>query len=413
MSKDEKTINMKTLIIGGGASGMTAAIFSAKKGDETIILEHNDRPGKKILSTGNGRCNLTNRNLKRDIDSHFANLGCADRSFYKNVIDRFGIDDTISFFEGLGLMMKDRGDLVYPLSDQASSVLDVLRFALDDLGVRVITSCNVSDASGSSDKGFKVTTDKGIFTSDKLIIATGSKAAPSTGSDGSGYAIASKFGHMVNEVKPGLVQLRSDAGWLKAVSGVRCSADLSLYDGDEMICVESGELQFTDYGLSGIVAMDISNRLPGCIHEPSVHIDLMPGESISSLRESLIKRKNIFPQRNAADLMSGTLNKKLGLLLLKLTGIRQDTAASMIKDEDIGRMSGLIKDLKVIISGTNGFKEAQICLGGVDCSEIDENMQSRIVPLLYFCGEILNLHGDCGGYNLQLAWSTGAIAGMA
>ena len=404
---------MKTLIIGGGASGMTAAIFSAKKGDETIILEHNERPGKKILSTGNGRCNLTNKSLKSDIDSHFADLGCADRSFYKNVIDRFGYEDTTEFFAGLGLLMKNRGDLVYPLSDQASSVLDVLRFELDDLGIKVVTSCNVSSAAQNGDHGFNVTTDKGTFECDKLIVATGSQAAPSSGSDGSGYDIALKFGHTVKEVKPGLVQLRSGEGWLKSVSGVRSNADLCLYDGDRKIYSESGELQFTDYGLSGIVAMDISNRLPECKNEPSVHIDLMPRESISSLRDMLTDRRNRFPKRNAADLMSGTLNKKIGLLLLKLTGIRQDTAASLISDVDINRMADLIKDLKVSIEGTNGFKEAQICLGGVDCSEIDENMCSRIVPSLYFCGEILDLHGDCGGYNLQLAWSTGAIAGMA
>lgn len=404
---------MKTLIIGGGASGMTAAIFSAKKGDETLILEHNDRLGKKILSTGNGRCNLTNKSLKIDIDSHFADLSCAERSFYKNVIDRFGYEDTISFFGSLGLMTKDRGDLVYPLSDQASSVLDVLRFAIDELGVKVMTSCNVSDVSKTGDKRFKVKTDKGTFECDKLIIAAGSMAAPSSGSDGSGYKLASKLGHTVNEVKPGLVQLRSKEGWLKSVSGVRSNAELTLFDKEERIYSESGELQFTDYGLSGIVAMDVSNRLSKCKSEPSVHIDLMPGEDLSSLRDALKNRRSMFPHRSAADLMSGTLNKKLGLMLLKLSGIRQDTPASNIRDDDLDIMAGLIKDLKVGIEGTNGFKEAQICLGGVDCFEIDENMQSRIVPSLYFCGEILNLHGDCGGYNLQLAWSTGAIAGMA
>ena len=404
---------MKTLIIGGGASGMTAAIFSAKKGDETLILEHNDRLGKKILSTGNGRCNLTNKSLKIDIDSHFADLSCAERSFYKNIIDRFGYEDTISFFGSLGLMTKDRGDLVYPLSDQASSVLDVLRFAIDELGVKVMTSCNVSDVSKTGDKGFKVKTDKGTFECDKLIIAAGSMAAPSSGSDGSGYKLASKLGHTVNEVKPGLVQLRSKEGWLKSVSGVRSNAELTLFDKEERIYSESGELQFTDYGLSGIVAMDVSNRLSKCKSEASVHIDLMPGEDLSSLRDALKNRRSMFPHRSAADLMSGMLNKKLGLMLLKLSGIRQDTPASKIRDDELDIMAGLIKDLKVGIEGTNGFKEAQICLGGVDCFEIDEKMQSRIVPSLYFCGEILNLHGDCGGYNLQLAWSTGAIAGMA
>ena len=270
-----------------------------------------------------------------------------------------------------------------------------------------------SDVLRTGDRGFKVKTDTGVFECDKLIIATGSKAAPSSGSDGSGYEIASKLGHTVNEVKPGLVQLRSGEGWLRSVSGVRCNAKLSLFDGGDMIYSESGELQFTDYGLSGIVAMDVSNRLTQCKREPSVHIDLMPGEDINTLRDILKERKNMFPQRCAADLMSGTLNKKLGLMLLKLSGIRQDTPAIKIRDDETDKMADIIKDLKVGIEGTNGFKEAQICLGGVDCSEIDGNMQSRIVPSLYFCGEILDLHGDCGGYNLQLAWSTGAIAGMA
>ena len=404
---------MKTVIIGGGASGMTAAIFSAKKGDETVILEHNDRPGKKILSTGNGRCNLTNKSLKTDIDSHFADLGCSDRVFYKNVIDRFGIDDTMNFFEELGLMMKDRGNLVYPLSDQASSVLDVLRFAADERGVKIITSCNVSAIQRAGDRGFDIETDKGRFSCDKLIIATGSKAAPSTGSDGSGYVLATALGHTINDVRPGLVQLRSGEAWLKSVAGVRSSVKLTLSDAGKNIYSESGELQFTDYGLSGIVAMDISNRLALCHDNASVHIDLMPDMDSDLLKDALDRRRSDFPDRKASDMISGMLNKKLGLMLLKRSGIKQDTPSKDIPQNALYRMADIIKDLNVRIDGTNGFREAQICLGGVPCGELTDDLESRIVPHLYFCGEILDLHGDCGGYNLQLAWSTGAIAGKA
>ncbi|MCR4788747.1 MAG: NAD(P)/FAD-dependent oxidoreductase [Lachnospiraceae bacterium] len=404
---------MKTLIIGGGASGMTAAIFSALKGDDVTIIEHNERLGKKILSTGNGRCNLTNRKLSGDIRTHFSELGCADETFYRNIISKFGYEDTIDFFYGLGLMTKERGDLVYPLSDQAGSVLDVLRFKVRDLDVKVLTECHVKDIKRKEDGSFFIVSDKGSFSCDKLIIATGSKAAPQTGSDGSGYEIAKKLGHRINEVRPGLVRLRSKDDFLRQVSGVRSQALLSLFDDDKKICSEEGEIQFTDHGISGIVTMNISNRLHLCGKKPVVHIDLIPNVPAEDFYKELVKRRESFPKRSAEDLVTGTVNKKLGLLSLKLSGIRQDTKAASISDEGLKNLAGHIRDLTVNIEGPDGFMDAQICLGGVDCSELDDGLQSRIVPGLYFCGEILDLHGDCGGYNLQLAWSTGAIAGRA
>ena len=391
---------------------MTAAIFSALKGDNVTIIEHNDRLGKKLLATGNGRCNLTNRLLEKDIDSHFCDLGCADRAFYEHVITAFGYNDTIRFFKELGLMFKYRQDLVYPNSDQASSVLDALRFKIRELGIDTIFECNVTGVCKENDT-FVIRSDKGIYKCDKLILATGSKAMPSSGSDGSGYRIAESFGHTIDNVRPGLVQIKSDEEYFKSVSGVRCAAALSLYDDNEKKYEERGELQFTDYGISGIAAMNLSNRLHVCKGTPYVHVDFLNDIKKEELTDILTDRKRLLGRREAQDFMTGIVNKKLGIMLLKSVGIKPSGQVSDIADKELLMLAENLKDFVIRVDGTKGFEQAQICMGGVSTAQIDENMQSRIVPSLYFCGEIINLHGDCGGYNLQLAWSTGAIAGGA
>ncbi|MCR4991035.1 MAG: aminoacetone oxidase family FAD-binding enzyme [Lachnospiraceae bacterium] len=402
---------MKTTIIGGGASGMAAAVFASKRGDEVTVLEHNDRIGKKILQTGNGRCNLTNSTLEGPVHGNFSSLSPSGIRFCDDVIKRFGYKETLRFFKSLGLEFRQRGDLVYPKSDQASSVLDALRFALEELKVSVKTGIEVRSVKKEKDKGFIIKTDDGTFSCDRLIIAAGSKAAPQTGSDGSGYAIAESFGHRIERPMPALVPLKCKGDFFKSVSGVRCPVKLSLSDGDKVIYNESGELQYTQYGISGIVTMNISNRLHLCKKNAFVFIDHMENDSKDELCSMLMERRERFRNRSVKDLMTGVINKKLFEMLLKESGIDMNREVFLISDEEIKTLASHIKEFKIKIEGTMGFDHSQICMGGIDPVELDENMQSRIVPSLYFCGEIIDAHGDCGGYNLQLCWSTGAIAG--
>lgn len=403
---------MEVIVVGGGASGLTAAVSAARNGHKVTILEHKDRVGKKILATGNGRCNLTNLGLKK---GEYSVYGQESQEFVSRLFDRFGVRDTLDFFEDLGLEFKTRDDLVYPNSDQASSVLDVLRFALDDLGVNIICDCHVITVKKKGER-FLILTDNGEFSCERVILATGLKAQPKLGSDGSGCKIASSLGHTVNNVTPGLVQIKCKEDYFKSVSGVRIPAGLTLWDGKRKVYSEEGELQLTAYGVSGIVAMNLSNRLPGTSRDRYIVIDALPKfgyEELSGILESRIK-KFARSMRPSASLLCGLLPKKLGDLFLRMMDINPDKSFNEeypVICRNAVALTSLIKGWKVEVKGTNSFEDAQICLGGISLSEVKETMESRIVPGLYLCGELLDMHGDCGGYNLQAAWSSGYVAG--
>ena len=245
----------RIVIIGGGASGLTAAIGGARNGARVTIVEHMDRVGKKILSTGNGRCNLTNLRMEADC------YRCGQKGFPMEVIRGFGVDETLAFFKGLGIEPKDRNGYIYPNSDQASAVLDVLRSEVERLGVAVFLSCSVEKietAGGGSDVHYKVYTDQGILDADAVILAAGSKAAPSTGSDGSGYELAKRLGHRVIKPLPALVQLRCQGNLYRQMAGIRTEAGVKLMAANELLAQDRGELQLTDYGLSGIPVFQVS-----------------------------------------------------------------------------------------------------------------------------------------------------------
>ncbi len=400
----------QVLIIGGGASGMTAAIAAAKEGAEVTILEHMDRVGKKILSTGNGRCNLTNLDMREDC------YRSDQKAFPMQVISRFPVKDTLSFFEQMGILTKSRNGYIYPNSDQASSVLDALRLELERLGVYVAAGCKVHSVKKNGKGRFLIRTDQGDFSGHALILATGSKAAPVTGSDGSGYELAKSFGHRIIPPLPALVQLRCDGKYFKQLSGIRCEANLTLLIGQNPVVSEKGELQLTDYGISGIPTFQISRFASKGLakgKKVSVLIDFLPTLSAEETRNFLFKRARTLSNRTCSDFLTGVFHKKLSGVLLKQAGIALETKVSQVSSENWERLIHLIKWFEVHVTATNSCEQAQVCCGGVDTREINaDSMESKLVPGLYLVGELVDVDGICGGYNLQWAWSSGSLAGM-
>lgn len=400
---------MKVGIIGGGAAGMMAAITAAKGGAEVTILEHKDRVGKKILSTGNGRCNLSNRYQSPECyrGSH--------PDFGWNVVQQFPVEDTLTFFQELGLCLKDKNGYLYPYSEQASTVLDLLRLELSHLGVEVCTATTIQ--SIKKKQNFVVQTEEQTFAFDKLILATGSKAAPVTGSDGSGYRYAKQFGHHVIKPLPALVQLHGEGDFFKAVAGVRTEVSLEVLSNGKQLVAEHGELQLTKYGLSGIPIMQVSRYAVEALENGqtvTVQINFQSEFTKDSWLAYVDKQLEWNGYKSMEDFLLGMMNKKLIPVVCKRAGINGRKTAWELKDKEWARLADAILSFTVPIIGSNGFEEAQVCMGGIDTDEIDmHTMESKLCKNLYLIGELLDVDGTCGGYNLQFAWSSGYLAGTA
>ena len=425
---------MKVLVAGGGASGMVAAIVASRNGHEVTVLEHKDRLGKKILATGNGRCNLSNSLLKDNPGQYYRNIEGDSKAcdFINDLFAVFSYDDTIAFFESIGLWVKEKGTLMYPYSEQAGAVLDVLRFALRDLGINVVTDCNTKDIRKMNSGEFEITAliskydDKTKktklseetvkYVADRVIIATGSKAQPKLGADGSGYSLLRKMGHTITCVTPALVQLiaQKDKGQdiFKSLAGVRTHAIIELCMDNKTVAEEEGELQLTAYGISGIGVMNLTTYLGNADQNISVNVDLAPEYTEDKLYSMLRNRCYQMPDRRSEELLIGFLPKKLAEAMLKLSDIGFTTKYSDISEDKLKKLVRCIKRWKIDIEGTNTFDDAQICMGGLPVDELKDTLESRMVQGLYVAGEIIDAHGPCGGFNLQQAWSTGAVAGM-
>lgn len=399
----------QVIIVGGGASGLMAGIAAAREGAEVTILEHMDRVGKKLLSTGNGRCNMTNLSLRAEY------YRCSQKQFPMKVLDRFSVWDTLTFFDELGIVTKNRNGYIYPNSEQASSVLDTLRMEAEHRGVKTVVSCHIDRITKSGKGAFLVKAGDETYRSGSLILATGSKAAPATGSDGSGYAYAEAFGHRIISPLPALVQLRCEGKFFKQLAGIRCEAVVKLKCDGKILAADEGELQLTDYGISGIPTFQISRFASVALHEGrkvTAVVDFFPTKSMEDARQFLRQRARNLAYRNAGDFLTGVLNKKLATVLLKLSGINLEETVGQIKPAMLERLVNHMKLFEAAVTATNSFEQAQVCCGGVDTREIrPETMESRLVSGLYLTGELLDVDGICGGYNLQWAWSTGAIAG--
>lgn len=394
-------------IIGAGPAGMMAAITAARSGKKVCLIEHNDKPGKKILVTGNGKCNITNMDMA---PSYY---GSNSKESYFSVIENFGPNELRNFLMEIGLITKEKNGYVYPFSEQASSVLDVLRNEISRLRITLMTETNVTGISPS----FIINTDHGTIESHSLILACGSKSAPKTGSDGSGYELAKSFGHNIITPIPALVQIKCKESFFKEMAGVRANATVTLTvdgikkDGD------TGELQITDYGISGIPVFQISRCVKRELDKkssPLVHVNFMPGYKDKDVRKILV---NLFSCNEKIDYISalnGLFNRKLASVILKVSGVDKGRPCREYTDEVISKICRNILDFVVTPTDTNGFENAQVCAGGVDLDEINlTTMESRIIKNLYFAGEILDVDGKCGGYNLQWAFSSGRLAGIS
>lgn len=405
-----KSVKRQVLIVGGGASGLMAGICCAREGASVTILEHMDRVGKKILSTGNGRCNMTNLTMRPEC------YRSSQKQFPMKVLDRFSVWDTLTFFDELGIETKNRNGYIYPNSDQASSVLDALRMEIEHLGVRVVTNCQIQGLRAKGRRQFEAKTDVGTFQADRLILATGSRAMPVSGSDGSGYTLAKSFGHHIIKPLPALVQLRCEGKFFKQLAGVRCDAVLRIKNSQgRVIAADQGEIQLTDYGISGIPTFQVSRYASVALDQKekvTAVLDFLPSKSMKEILPFLRNRAKLLSYRKAEDYLTGLLNKKLGTVILKLAGIPADLLVSQIRSAQLERLGHLLKEFEVPVTAANAFEQAQICCGGVDTREVHaETLESKLVPGLYLIGELLDVDGICGGYNLQWAWATGAIAG--
>lgn len=396
------------IVIGGGASGMMAAITAAREGSKVTILEHMDRVGKKILSTGNGRCNYTNTN------QDLSNYHSSDMSFVENILGQFNNFQTLKFFDRLGVLSKNRDGYIYPYSNQASTILDVLRMELFALNVNVETAVTIKMIEKRK-QTFVVHAMHKDYEAESLIIATGSKAAPASGSDGSGYEYATRFGHVIVPVVPALVQLRSDNKVFKSISGVRCEANVSLFVDGLPVAEDTGELQLTDYGISGIPVFQISRFASRALYAKkrvTVYIDFFPEYEYQNLMKILNQRLKNNKERTIEDALIGMINKKLITMFIKESGINLGTKCGFITEKGIKSLVNTMNNFKVGIIGTNSFDNAQTCAGGVEVNQLNPyTLESNYVKGLFFAGEIIDVDGACGGYNLQWAWSTGYVAG--
>ncbi len=399
---------MNIVVVGGGASGLMAAITASQNGGKVTVIEHKERVGKKILSTGNGRCNFTNLQL----DPSCYRGGGED--FVAGVLKQFTVEDTLNFFETLGILAKDKNGYIYPYSEQASAVLDALRFEAEHLGVRIRCDESIKDILWKD--RFTIKTNHASYEADRLILACGGKAAPITGSDGSGYVLARAFGHSVVPVVPALVQLYCEDSIFPGVAGVRCDAKVTLYVEDEAVAQDRGELQLTEYGISGIPVFQVSRYGSRALRENkkvTAHINFLPDFSENRLFYYLLQRAVNRPWQTMEHFFTGIFPKKLALAIVKKAGLSVMTKAQACSASTWKSLAELILDYRLPVTGTRGFEAAQVCAGGVDTSEVDPGtLQSHLVPHLYFAGELLDVDGMCGGYNLQWAWSSGYVAGL-
>lgn len=399
---------MEIGIIGGGAAGMTAAIEAARLGAKVTIFEHMPRIGKKLLLTGSGKCNISN--IQMDT-SHFHGSGI---SFIDDLFSKCPKEEVYNFLSYLGIVMKDRNGYLYPYSENAASVLDSFRFALRDLKVNILTEVNITKIE-SKNGIFKINFNESSLTFDRIILACGSKSYKNTGSDGSGYDLAKRFGHKIIKPLPALTSLNCKEDFYPSIAGIRTKAKISLFSKDVVnsIYEEVGELQINKTGISGIPVFNSSFRVAQLLEKkelPFMVIDFLPDYSEEDLKNILINRIENFPNRNIEELMTGILNKNLCLLLLRLCGFKMDNIIKSLNDKDILKLIKLIKSFKTNISSTGNFESSQVTCGGVDCDSISNCLQSKLINGLYFAGEILDVNGDCGGYNLHFAFMTGLIA---
>ena len=399
----------RVCIIGGGASGLIASIEAARYGAEVTLLEKEKRVGRKLLATGNGRCNYANVYTE---PRHFHGN---DPAIVQDVLSRIPVSEVLDYFHQMGITPRIEEDgKVFPYSLQGSNVLDLLRYEMERLDVKVLTDSRVVLLKKESDRWQIKTQQDRMYTADKLILATGGKAGSQLGADDSGCKLAESMGHQVTPLSPALVQIRLDADWLKSLKGVKWQGKASIAENGTPLRQEKGELLFTEYGISGPPILQLSrlvnrkNAFGQCIR-----IHLLPEWSPEQIREELMNRFHLDPDKPADVCLLGLFHKRLIPVLLQeagVTGCQQP--AHHVPTHVIQRLIRLCEAWEIPVKGTLSWKEAQVTAGGIDTREIKSgSMESKIAAGLHITGEVLDVDGDCGGYNLYWAWATGILAG--
>jgi predicted Rossmann fold flavoprotein len=392
------------IIIGGGAAGLAAAITLGREGHAVRILEQNDRPGKKLLATGNGRCNITNRTITP------ARFHSSQPAFVATALDGYGTRQIEAFLRSIGLeLVEGKEGQLFPLSRQASSVVEMLVFEAKRLGVFFELNTTV-EAVAKGGNTFQVTTNRGTFTSHYLILASGSPAAPQLGGSSIGMTIAEALGHTLVPPHPALVQLESDAPWLRRAAGVKLHARATLLAEGEPPIIREEDVLFTAYGISGLAILDLSreaSRMLAHYTYPTVKLDLFPDHTKEQLTNLLLRRIDREADRPFPLWLHAILPKKLIPILLDQSRCTTQSEATLGRKQ-IAKLVYTLQHLRIPITATHGFKHAEVATGGVDVGEVDPaTMESRIVPRLFFAGEILDVDGDRGGFNLHWAWVCG------
>ena len=396
---------MRVLVIGGGAAGMMAALTAAENGHAVTLLERQARVGRKLMATGNGRCNLTNHHVS---PAHYH----GDEGFCRHALTAFDVGSTLLYFAGLGLLTtaEDSGR-VYPFSNMAGSVLDVLRFALESREVDLHTGCPVTGIRKTGALFFVRTGSGEEFTADRVILAAGGAAGGKVGGVMDGYQLAKSLGHHRTALYPSLVQVKTDPTYPRALKGVKAECGIIIRRDSETVAKNRGEVLFTEYGVSGPAIFDVSRAVATASGALHCVLDFFPDWEQQETLDWLRQRRADAGSREAGTLLTGALHTRLGQMVCKAAGFTNQRATGL-SDSDLRRIAAQAKDFALPITGVCGFDQAQVTAGGLRCDEFDpRTMESRLVPGFYACGEVLDIDGDCGGYNLQWAWSSGRIAG--
>lgn len=394
---------MDIMVIGGGASGMMAALTASQiESNRVLLLERQARIGRKLLATGNGRCNLTNQNASPDY-YHGENA-----RFCSFALHEFGVADTLNLFSALGLLtVTEENGRVYPFSDSANSVLDVLRLHLEQRkNVEIITACEVTSLTRKKGR-FTALAGENSYTADCVIVSAGGVAGGKLGGTDLGYKLLSSFGHSRTKLFPSLVQIKTDTAFVRSLKGVRTQAVVR-YGREE----RTGEVQFTDYGVSGPVIFELSRTVSVGGGNGTLLLDLLPGVSENKLNMLLADKCKALPHLTAQDLLTGILHNRLGRTVVRAAGLHLEEACSAVSAEELAKIAHTVKYFALPVQGVMGMDGAQVTAGGMRTEEFDEKtMESKLCRGLYACGEVLDIDGDCGGFNLQWAWSSGHLAG--
>ena len=394
-------------VIGGGASGLVAAIAAKRKNNhlKVTVFEGLDRVGKKLITTGNGRCNITNKRL--DLTHYHGE----DPEFCRYALDKYGFDEIRLFFKSMGVDFVNEGDKIYPASLQASSVVDALRFECERLRIETVLNCKINEIKTGNE--FILLSNDDKINTKSVIISTGLfSGGEKIGSDGSMFRILKNIGFNAVKATPSLVQLKTENQVAKQLKGIKINAKAKLLRNGKPFCEYIDEVLFCDYGLSGPAILQISRQSARDDKKYEISLDLYPDTDADTLRSKIEKRVTLLPDRTLEDFFTGSLNKRLGQVVLKYCGFRLSDPVSSLSDKDIFKLTATLKDFRFLVTSNTGFINSQVTAGGLSTKGFyNKTMMSKKIRGLFCTGEILDVDGDCGGFNLAWAWASGIIAG--